>query len=452
MKDKFFTFYVFNTIQRHINNTQGNYFFGSEHFHGKEPPSIEDVEDAFRKGDTTYISKLQYFTQNIRGSDAFWRNKTKELEHWIMHHVTNGNGPPTFFITLSCAEYWWPDLRRLMSQLERNAGNDDQADLLMNNESSDERFNAMCVSVKRYPLYVNDFFMKRSKDFLGSVVTKALGIEHYWGRIEFAPGRGQIHIHLLAISKDKAYLKDYYTAKTDEEKARVVSDYAETMLDMTADVDADDSKEYRESRNESPLLKRYCECMYPDKDSADLAQACMMHHCNKGCMQCIRKDAPRLCKQGAGIENEIGSGDTPGFGLTEEPILLVDYKGIRHLHLRRLQSRRVLQHSRTFLKAWRANCDVKLILYESDPDRPNITEIDNVVRYLVAYTSKKSKTHSEEKTIIQDLITRSVRYRFLMGTVLFEFRHSQNPQSPDIQKCLSRGNWWAQDRHEEGTT
>jgi hypothetical protein len=43
---------------------------------------------------------------------------------------------------------------------------------------------------RRYSLYVNDFFMKRAKSFMGTVVKKALGIKHYWGRVEFAPGRG----------------------------------------------------------------------------------------------------------------------------------------------------------------------------------------------------------------------------------------------------------------------
>ena len=66
-----------------------------------------------------------------------------------------------------------------------------------------------------------------------------MGIEHYWGRVEFAPGRGQIHLHILAMSKDKAYLEKYYKAKTEEEKVVAVSEYAENVLDMTADVDVD---------------------------------------------------------------------------------------------------------------------------------------------------------------------------------------------------------------------
>jgi hypothetical protein len=66
---------------------------------------------------------LRHFARNIRGSDNFWRSKTEDLKHWITHHIAPGNGPPKFFITLSCAENWWPDLKRLLGQLDENAKN-----------------------------------------------------------------------------------------------------------------------------------------------------------------------------------------------------------------------------------------------------------------------------------------------------------------------------------------
>ena len=42
-----------------------------------------------------------------------------------------------------------------------------------------------------------------------TVVKDALGIEHYWGRIEFTPGRGKINLHIIDIGKNKAYLEDF---------------------------------------------------------------------------------------------------------------------------------------------------------------------------------------------------------------------------------------------------
>ena len=64
-------------------------------------------------------------------------------------------------------------------------------------------------AAKKYPLYVNQFFMIRANKFMSGVVKKCLGIEHYWGRVEFAPGRGAIHLYMLGIAKDRAYLYDF---------------------------------------------------------------------------------------------------------------------------------------------------------------------------------------------------------------------------------------------------
>ncbi len=66
---------------------------------------------------------LRSFSRNIKGSDNFWRSRTKDLQHWISHHVARGHGPLTFFITLSCAKNWWIDLKCLLAQLEDTVQN-----------------------------------------------------------------------------------------------------------------------------------------------------------------------------------------------------------------------------------------------------------------------------------------------------------------------------------------
>ena len=197
VNDQMFSLYVLNMLQRHTNNTQGNYFYRDENFLGASsrlPPTVEDLRDQVANGDYTYIKKLCYLAKGIRGSDSYWRGKTEELESWIDFHISRGHGPPTHFVTLSCAENWWPDLRRLMIELEKEAGRFDHADKLEAND-----FAAMCKSVKRFTVYVNEFFMKRARVFLDTVANEVMGIEHYWARVEFAPGRGQIHLHPLGI-------------------------------------------------------------------------------------------------------------------------------------------------------------------------------------------------------------------------------------------------------------
>ena len=89
---------------------------------------------------------------------------------------------------------------------------------------------------------------------MNAVTKEALGIEYYWGRVGFSPGRGQIHVHMLGIAKNKAYLNDFYKAQTLEEKAVVVEKYVKEHLDMTADMKIkDDDKKYFPYHLNSPL-------------------------------------------------------------------------------------------------------------------------------------------------------------------------------------------------------
>ena len=402
LNDQMLVLYIFNMLQRHKNNSQGNYFYKSDNFLGRNPPTVEQLQEQMRQGDFSYLGKLKYLATNIRGCDSFWRGKTSELESWIDYHIGRGHGPPTHFITLSCAENWWPDLRRLMADLERQAGNQDHAKKLLDND-----FAAMCSSAKRYNLFVNDFFMKRAKVFLDTVVKNALGIKHYWARVEFAPGRGQIHLHLLGIGRNKSYLYDFYRAGTEEEKAKIMEKYATSVLDMTSDVEVDEEHKTDTSADSvSPLKSRFCESVCHQEDARMLCQECMIHKCDNYCLgdnvQCKR----RQCRFDYGKETEYGKADTEGRELLDNSIITVDRRGIEHFRLIRTKSRKVVQHSKSLLQSWRGNCDVQLLIYRSHPDKPDITEIENVCKYVVAYASKKNHTTKEEKEAIQNIILR----------------------------------------------
>ena len=161
-----------------------------------------------------------------------------------------------------------------MIELERKAGNESHVELLEKGN-----FEAMAKSVKRFTLFVNDFFMKRSRVFLDTVVKNAMNIEHYWARVEFAPGRGQIHLHLLGIGKDKSYMYDFYRAKTEEEKAKVMETYATNVLDMTADIAVNENhKPDRTPDSANPLRIRFCECVDRKEDARLLCRRPILLH------------------------------------------------------------------------------------------------------------------------------------------------------------------------------
>ncbi len=91
--------------------------------------------------------------------------------------------------------------------------------------------------------------------------------------------------------------------------------------------------------------------------------------------------------------------------LREEPGLEKDKKSIYYFRMKRTHSKQAVQHSRTLLRGWQENCDIKLLLYFSNLNLPDIGKIEDVCKYVVAYTGKRNHTSQQEKTAIQDLIT-----------------------------------------------
>jgi hypothetical protein len=53
------------------NNREGNFFFNSDRFIGKNPPTVQELKQQLRNKDTKYISMLRHFSRNIKGGDNF---------------------------------------------------------------------------------------------------------------------------------------------------------------------------------------------------------------------------------------------------------------------------------------------------------------------------------------------------------------------------------------------
>jgi len=391
-------------VQRHENNGRGNFFVNSPNLVGPSPPTVEELKEAVSNGDDKFINVLQYYSGgSIKGSDAYWRAKTHELKTWIDFMISIQAGAPNIFLTFSCAEHWWKDLMRLLVRMERLAGNVEAAEKIVLND-----FTQISKTARNYPLFVNQFFMIRADQFMKTVVKKALGIDHYWGRVEFAPGRGQIHLHILAVTNKKEYITQYLKAKSQDDKAGVLSQFAELELGMTADIEIDDSEDYKidcSPRSKSALRMRFCEVVNPEVDVTNIAQDTMKHSCNAYCLDDSGgKSKGRKCRMRYGVETAYGKQDTEGKELRSSAAIVKDGKGISHLELKRTKSKRLVQFSKPLLQGWRANCDIQLLIYNSDPLHPNLDEIEAVSRYVVAYTGKKHHTNKQEKEQVQNII------------------------------------------------
>jgi hypothetical protein len=96
-KDKTWCFCASNYTQRRINQVQGQWFVNNL-LHGKKITDIDTLESKLRNNYTRAIEKLQYFTNGVPGSDAYWRDKRAELISINGHHIEVGAGATPLLI------------------------------------------------------------------------------------------------------------------------------------------------------------------------------------------------------------------------------------------------------------------------------------------------------------------------------------------------------------------
>ena len=192
-----------------------------------------------------------------------------------------GHGPPTYFITLSCAEYFWPDVINLLRDRLRIARIDDS--------DCYEGSPKLVQLVNDYSIVIQEYFQKRTIAWLETVGKEIFDIKYYWVRYEFAPGRGQIHAHLLAIpSNHDIYKVANQPNINTTEKANIMADWASETFGLTATV-TDDFETIDTSASPNPVTVRFSDL--PDDeptiamDIQRLLKTCEIHECSRFCMR-----------------------------------------------------------------------------------------------------------------------------------------------------------------------
>lgn len=123
VKDNLFSFFAMNFIARKESHEQGGYYVNTFYRNGNGPEDLTELKTQIEQGDTSWISNLMYFSKNAKGSASFWREKRSEVISWINYHIKEQHGAPNLFLTFSCAEYYWPDIKHLMEERRIYGGN-----------------------------------------------------------------------------------------------------------------------------------------------------------------------------------------------------------------------------------------------------------------------------------------------------------------------------------------
>ncbi len=129
-------------------------------------------------------------------------------------------------------------------------------------------------------IVVQEYFQIRVETFLKIVGKKIFGIDHYWIRYEFAPSRGQIHAHLLAICSQCKLLTEYFALKEDKTaQAKYVAEWAKGTFGLTAEI----NKEEKEWPIH-PCSVRFQDTLNKENDINTLLSCLQMHKCNAYCI------------------------------------------------------------------------------------------------------------------------------------------------------------------------
>jgi len=179
-------------------------------------------------------------------------------------------------MTLSCAEYFWPDLKILLEHyIFITEGI--KVDL-------DVNLHKLHQALNDYTIIVQEFFQIRMDEFLKTIGLEVFGIKHYWGRFEFEKSRGQIHLHLIGITDDATMINKKLWKLRNNKKQRTafIANWVRSKFNCTAKIPTNCTTPDKSS---SPCKTRFSQTSNIETDQKDLCMFCQIHHCSDYCLK-----------------------------------------------------------------------------------------------------------------------------------------------------------------------
>ena len=95
--------------------------------------------------------------------------------------------------------------------------------------------------------------------------------------------------------------------------------------------------------------------------------------------------------------------NTPGLKIQQEPCIVRDLRDFDHVDMPH-DHRHIAQCATYVARGWRDNCDIQYLIYTSDPNNIDSSDVSRVTNYVVSYSCKGSKTEIEQKLSMKDMI------------------------------------------------
>ena len=440
-RHKYFKFIVHNIIMRKRTLEQSSYIMKQQI--GEEHMSLEDLKQKLQKGDNTIAPKILYFGACLRGTSQYWSQRNREVKSLIKYQVNEGKGLPGIFTTGSCAEFHFKPLKRLLALYIKNTKN---TNLDLNNR------NTLFSVLQEHSHIVSHYFDLRTKSYFNTVMKNAFNVDTYWYRYEFAKSRGMIHWHGLCWRSDREphlLLHEALQKGLDgSESAEELSTWAKTHFCMTGSHPAgkdelgNPKKELwappegtapPPSDENNPLIKLLLDVSESQdtllQDHILLTNRINLHRCSDYCLQQKHGQKIRSCRM------EFGSESKPGKEIKSCPALVKDKNGCLRLEMER-DHPMMVQHSQIHTQGWRANGDMSIILSDSGPDNPSVSDIIATEKYVTGYACKGNQSTGELVDLFNVMANSSddskgsngktICTKFLMNTVKRDISNTES--------------------------
>ncbi|XP_034245752.1 uncharacterized protein LOC117647887 [Thrips palmi] len=195
------------------------------------------------------VKNIIFYASRIRTTRPYWNSRCSELLE--MH---NQLGSPTVFLTLSSADYYWPDFFRLLGYNVLHLTMSERRKLLSEN-----------------PLLFESFFVKRCTYFMEECVKHKFNVKDFWYRFEYQH-RGSIHLHGLLWLSDSPSIDNVTVDKQKE-----VIDYFNSIISCN------NPNVNFEVISGHPCERRLLEVINTDNDYINLVNTVQRHtQCKKG--------------------------------------------------------------------------------------------------------------------------------------------------------------------------
>ena len=156
----------------------------------------KDVVNVDKSNLSRYNRSFQVF-KNMRGTSMYYEQSKKNLMALLRQ-----NGCPSAFLTLSCAEFDWPELlKEIAETVYRRSFTDEEIKDLSVKQKNKLISENVVQSTLHFQKRIEKMFSLMKNDFFGDE-TEPFHVSSYFFRVEFQQ-RGAPHIHSLIWLKNK---------------------------------------------------------------------------------------------------------------------------------------------------------------------------------------------------------------------------------------------------------